>query len=116
MLRNLTSTLISSDSDHNSEPKVELCNSPEIESVIIEKGPCGDSLMVAKKSRDLKEFESLNACGKEISQNIIMAASHHPKQAKLNDLKANSSLESLNYWQSFFASKLGSIGKFSKLS
>lgn len=112
----MSSTKNSNDNDLNSEPKVELSDSPEIESVIIEKGPCEDSFFVPKKSRDLKEFESLNACGKEISKNIILTTTkknwQESKNSLENELKANKTLDSFNYWQSFFSSKLGSIGNF----
>lgn len=118
-MRNLSSTKNSSDTNEKNESKIELFDSLEVESVIIEKGPCENSLFVPEKSRDLKEFESLNAPGKHINKNIILTTNNNNtttestnKTFLLNQLKTNSNLDSFNYWQSFFTSKIGSIGKF----
>lgn len=121
VLRNLSSTKSSGDYKKKNESKIELFDSSEIESVIIEKGPCDNSLFMPEKSRDLKEFESLNASQKQINKNIILTTTNNNtipestnKTSLINQLKTNSNLDSFNYWQSFFTSKIGSFGKLKK--
>ena len=113
----MSSNQKSSDDETKNESN-EMFDSPEVESVIIEKAPCEDSIYVPKKSRDLKEFETLSASGHDLNRNIILTTACsstnklklEPKKDKHENLMLNS-LESLNYWQAFFTSKFGSLGK-----
>lgn len=116
-MRNLSTNQKSSDDETRIE-SIEDPDSPEVESVIIEKAPCEDSIFVPKKSRDLKEFETLSASGQD-NKNIILTSSCSSTiklkpEAKIdkhdNNLMLNS-IDSLNYWQAFFTSKFGSLGK-----